>query len=82
MNACQQVLGKVVFGGGEEAVLAMFSEGEDDDGDWAEESLDYSLTCETCRRPMQNDQGLQQHEKSINHRQQVILQAIRDLLQR
>lgn len=82
MNTCQEVLGKVVFGGGEEAVLAMFSDDDDDDVDWIVERSFYEFPCETCRRPMKCREGLLQHEGSIRHRQQVILQAFRNMVQR
>lgn len=79
LNLCQQIRGKVIFGGGEEAALAML-DSDDDDDDWEKEV--HNFPCNTCRKPMPSRHALEKHHSSINHRQQMIFKTIRETLER
>ena len=81
LNICQQIQGKVVFGGGEEAALAMLDT-DDEDDDWEQESVMHSFACDTCKKPMHDCHTLERHTRSIRHRQQKIFREIRKALEK
>lgn len=80
LNLCQQIRGKVVFGGGDAAAEFMFD--SDDDEEWERESKECSFPCDVCRKPLPNCRALERHKSSINHRQQIIFKKIRETLEK
>jgi len=87
LNLCQRLQDRVIFGGGQTAALKLLSieDTEADPGSFEEEPAKIGRRqhrCKICSRNFRSIAALENHLKTVSHRQQDILQTIRESVER